>query len=87
MDQKSLLTNNQLYDIFDNPSLQKELREVFAFVETITDQQSVTNELTPTEIENWNKKFDKALKILLSTEGDMTNDKKKKSGGWINYRF
>lgn len=51
-------------EVFENAAFEKEFQDVFTFVETVTGQKYKPDNLTPQDIELWNKKFDEVLKQL-----------------------
>ena len=54
----------KLNEVFENSAFEEEFQDVFTFVETVTDQKYKPDNLTPQDIELWNKKFDEVLKQL-----------------------
>jgi hypothetical protein len=56
---------DKLSEVLENPAREQEFQEVFSFVETITGHNFTISDLTQKNIENWNQKFDEALKKLL----------------------
>jgi hypothetical protein len=56
---------NKLDKVLEHPELEKDFREIFSFVETITGQHLNLDRLTPQNIEEWDQKFDEVLQTLL----------------------
>ena len=53
------------HEILGNPAVEEHYQEVFSFVKAITDKGLNPHELTPKDIERWNRKFDEVLGQLV----------------------
>ena len=68
----------KLNEILNNPELENDYREVFSFVRTITNGTVKPKDLTDTNIETWNRRFDEVLEQLFSGKTKKTEEKKEK---------
>jgi hypothetical protein len=66
MKRKFTMDITKLNEVLENPDLEKEFKEVFSFVETITNQKCNPDSLTPKNIEIWNQKFGEVLKQIFA---------------------
>ena len=66
MKRQDAIDVTKLNEILNNPDLEKDYQEVFSFVKTVTNGTVKPNDLTDTNIETWNRRFDEVLEQLFS---------------------
>ena len=66
MKRQDAIDVTRLNEILNNPELEKDYQEVFSFVRTITNGTVKPNELSDTNIETRNRRFDEVLEQLFS---------------------
>ena len=64
MKRQEAIDVTKLNEILNNPELENDYQEVFSFVRTITNGTVKPNELTDTNIETWNRRFEEVLEQL-----------------------
>jgi hypothetical protein len=67
----------KLNEVLNNPALEKDHQEVFSFVRTITNGTVKPDDLTDTNIETWNQRFDAVLEQLFSVKTKEEGKEKK----------
>ena len=77
MKRQDAIDVTKLNEILNNPDLEKDYQEVFSFVRTITNGTVKPNDLTDTNIETWNRRFDEVLEQLFSGKAKEEGKKKK----------
>ena len=77
MKRQDAIDVTKLNEILNNPDLEKDYQEVFSFVKTITNGTVKPNDLTDTNIETWNRRFDEVLEQLFSGKTKEEGKKKK----------
>lgn len=77
MKRQDAIDVTKLNKILNNPELEKDYQEVFSFVKTITNSTVKPNDLTDTNIETWNRRFDEVLEQLFSGKTKEEGKKKK----------
>jgi len=68
MKRQEAIDVTKLNEILNNPELENDYQEVFSFVRTITNGTVKPNELTDTNIETWNRRFEEVLEQLFSVK-------------------
>jgi capsid portal protein len=77
MKRQDAIDVTKLNEILNNPDLERDYQEVFSFVKTITNGTVKPNDLTDTNIETWNRRFDEVLEQLFSGKTKEEGKKKK----------